>query len=45
MKKYGAEALGTFVLTLFGCGSACIAGAALAAVIFTGFKSFYAAEK
>lgn len=27
MKKYGAEALGTFVLTLFGCGSAAIAGA------------------
>lgn len=29
MKKYGAEALGTFVLTLFGCGSAVIAGATL----------------
>lgn len=29
MKKYGAEALGTFVLTLFGCGSAAIAGATL----------------
>ena len=29
LKKYGAEALGTFVLTLFGCGSAAIAGATL----------------
>lgn len=29
IKKYGAEALGTFVLTLFGCGSAAIAGATL----------------
>ena len=29
MKKYAAEALGTFVLTLFGCGSAAIAGATL----------------
>lgn len=29
MKKYGAEALGTFVLTFFGCGSAAIAGATL----------------
>lgn len=29
MKKYGAEALGTFVLTLFGCGSAAIAGSIL----------------
>ncbi len=29
MKKYTAELLGTFVLTLFGCGSAAIAGAAL----------------
>ena len=29
MKKYSAELLGTFVLTLFGCGSAAIAGAAL----------------
>ena len=29
MKKYTAECLGTFVLTLFGCGSAAIAGAAL----------------
>ena len=28
-KKYVAEALGTFVLTLFGCGSAAIAGATL----------------
>lgn len=28
-KKYAAEALGTFVLTLFGCGSAAIAGATL----------------
>lgn len=28
-KKYVAEALGTFVLTLFGCGSAAIAGSAL----------------
>ena len=27
MKKYGAECLGTFVLTFFGCGSAAIAGA------------------
>jgi aquaporin Z len=26
MKKYGAELLGTFILTLFGCGSAAIAG-------------------
>ena len=32
MKKYLAEALGTFTLTLFGCGSACIAGAALGTV-------------
>ena len=31
-KKYLAEALGTFTLTLFGCGSACIAGAALGTV-------------
>lgn len=29
MKKYTAELLGTFVLTLFGCGSAAIAGATL----------------
>lgn len=29
MKKYAAEALGTFVLTLFGCGSAAVAGATL----------------
>ena len=29
MKKYTAELLGTFVLTLFGCGSAAIAGTAL----------------
>ncbi len=29
MKKYAAEAFGTFVLTLFGCGSAAIAGTAL----------------
>ncbi len=29
MKKYSAELLGTFVLTLFGCGSAAIAGATL----------------
>ena len=29
MKKYAAECLGTFVLTLFGCGSAAIAGAVL----------------
>ena len=29
MKKYTAEALGTFVLTLFGCGSAAVAGATL----------------
>lgn len=29
MKKYTAELIGTFVLTLFGCGSAAIAGAAL----------------
>ena len=29
MKKYTAELLGTFVLTLFGCGSAAIAGVAL----------------
>lgn len=29
MKKYGAECFGTFVLTLFGCGSAAIAGATL----------------
>ncbi|MBO4675851.1 MAG: MIP family channel protein [Elusimicrobiaceae bacterium] len=29
MKKYSAELLGTFVLTLFGCGSAAIAGQAL----------------
>lgn len=26
MKKYGAEFIGTFVLTLFGCGSAAISG-------------------
>ena len=32
LQKYGAEALGTFVLTLFGCGSAAIAGAALGTV-------------
>ncbi len=29
LKKYSAEALGTFVLTLFGCGSAAIAGSVL----------------
>lgn len=29
IKKYAAEAFGTFVLTLFGCGSAAIAGATL----------------
>lgn len=29
IKKYVAEALGTFVLTFFGCGSAAIAGSAL----------------
>ena len=29
MKKYCAEVLGTFVLTLFGCGSAAVAGATL----------------
>lgn len=29
LKKYTAEALGTFVLTLFGCGSAAVAGATL----------------
>lgn len=29
VKKYGAEALGTFILTLFGCGSAAVAGATL----------------
>lgn len=29
MKKYAAECFGTFVLTLFGCGSAAIAGATL----------------
>ncbi len=29
MKKYGAECFGTFVLTLFGCGSAAIAGKTL----------------
>lgn len=29
MQKYGAEALGTCVLTLFGCGSAAVAGATL----------------
>ncbi len=29
MKKYSAELLGTFVLTLFGCGSAAIAGQTL----------------
>lgn len=29
LKKYGAEALGTFVLTFFGCGSAAVAGATL----------------
>ncbi|MEF9875522.1 MAG: aquaporin [Gordonibacter sp.] len=29
IKKYAAETLGTFVLTLFGCGSAAIAGATL----------------
>lgn len=29
MQKYAAECLGTFVLTLFGCGSAAIAGATL----------------
>ena len=29
MKKYAAEAFGTFVLTLFGCGSAAVAGATL----------------
>ena len=31
-KKYLAEALGTFTLTLFGCGSVCIAGATLGTV-------------
>lgn len=29
IKKYGAEALGTFVLTFFGCGSAAVAGSVL----------------
>ena len=29
MKKYAAECLGPFVLTLFGCGSAAVAGATL----------------
>ncbi|MCH4217120.1 MAG: MIP family channel protein [Megasphaera sp.] len=29
MNKYASELIGTFVLTLFGCGSAAIAGAAL----------------
>ena len=29
MKKYAAELVGTFVLTLFGCGAAAIAGATL----------------
>lgn len=29
MKKYAAELLGTFVLTLFGCGAAALAGQAL----------------
>ena len=29
LKKYSAECLGTFVLTLFGCGSAAVAGATL----------------
>ena len=29
MKKYAAELLGTFVLTLFGCGAAALAGEAL----------------
>ncbi len=29
MKKYAAELMGTFVLTLFGCGSAAIAGGTL----------------
>lgn len=29
LKKYAAEAFGTFALTLFGCGSAAIAGATL----------------
>ena len=29
IKKYGAEMLGTFVLTFFGCGSAAVAGSAL----------------
>lgn len=32
MKKYAAEAFGTFVLTLFGCGSAAVAGATLGAL-------------
>lgn len=32
LKKYVAEALGTFTLTLFGCGSAAIAGATLGTV-------------
>ena len=32
IKKYAAETLGTFVLTLFGCGSAAIGGAALGPV-------------
>lgn len=32
IKKYVAETLGTFVLTLFGCGSAAIGGAALGPV-------------
>lgn len=29
LQKYGAELLGTFVLTFFGCGSAAVAGATL----------------
>ena len=44
-KKYLAEALGTFTLTLFGCGGACVAGDALAAAIFKGFKSLYDTER
>ncbi|WP_321971091.1 aquaporin [Paratractidigestivibacter sp.] len=32
MKKYAAEFVGTFVLTLFGCGTAAIAGAAVGTV-------------
>lgn len=32
IQKYGAEAIGTFVLTLFGCGTAAIAGAVVGTV-------------